>query len=180
MDREEVIEEAAKAMWAANGPEEWERATGSEQAEHLTLASAALAVFEKAHTADDEREALMSAIDPSSRRAAVASRAADRVTAAGFHRSVAPTDDERADAEQRWPIPLNYEAGDPEHTLLIAQRQAYMLGRSDARTRSEIPEPQGEPSDATVAAAVAAYESAWGQSHSYKLRAALIAAGGVR
>lgn len=45
--------------------------------------------FEQAHTpTDDEREALLNALDPSSRRIAWASRTADRVFAAGFRRPV--------------------------------------------------------------------------------------------
>lgn len=51
-----------------------------------------------------------------------------------------PTDDERGAliaearerAEYRWPIPPNYLEGDPEHTLLTAQRHAYVLGFEDA------------------------------------------------
>ena len=38
----------------------------------------------------------------------------------------------REKAEWRWPIPINYLPGDPEHTMLVALRHAYVIGVGDA------------------------------------------------
>ena len=88
--REDLIEEAAKALHrAAWGAEIAEPADLDYMAEMRRQAQMVLAVFEQARTpTDDEREALLTAIDPSRRRIAAASRAADRILAAGFRRTV--------------------------------------------------------------------------------------------
>ena len=50
----------------------------------------------------------------------------------------------RAEAERRWPIPVNFQPGDPEYTILSASQQAYVLGRLDQATH--------EPTEAEVRA----------------------------
>lgn len=119
MNREELIEEAAKAIWIAKNeitdrewadsawaeltmPDDWNH----EALDALDEARAALAVFEQAHTpTDDEREALANLIRrdfyrvdglPDDEDRAIA----DVVLEAGFRRTVqatTPTEDERAE-----------------------------------------------------------------------------------
>jgi len=159
IENEKLIEEAAKAMWAANDPEGWERATGAEQAEHLTLASAALAVFEKAHPpTDGEREALseflFTVYDHGTNPNAL--READAILAfLASRRSV--TMKPSAEDIRLASLAAVRKGARSDAEAVRNYREAERVIRAAIPHLRGIPEPQGEPSDAQVEAAISAH-----------------------
>lgn len=143
----------------------------------------ALEAAEKAHTlTDDEREAIIAAIDAIRNPFATSTRQDELLVFDAAEKWASGPVGQEPSRDRGWSHPdavyspevfsaiqelLNEARGEPMHALRLAVSR-------------QLSEPQGEPSDVTVAAAVAAYENAGGKSHSHKLRAALIAAAGVR
>lgn len=169
-----LVEDAAKALTALTDAE-WEIAT-AEGTEHLTgyfdAARRVLAVFEKALG-----EATVTPTD----------------SFPHGHPEIDPTDDERealASIRAIRRMPDRREAVPIDDTV---RRHAYLKGYEDAmddvRARlphhSKAPEPQGEPSDAQVMAAIQVFYNApgvtdWVDETKEDMRAALRAAGEVR
>lgn len=144
-DREALIEEAAKAIFAEIYPDEFVPDVFHPQVAEMKAARAALAVFEQAHTpTDDEREILTRIIhDETGEPEEESGFVADAILAAGFRRPVqgeppvAPYfDDGMIDPD------ICRECEEPESSCRCLE----------ART----PEPQGEPTDAQVLAALSA------------------------
>lgn len=187
--REKLIEESAEAFGGLTSPTygaapEWERVEVYEGVKRV------LAVFEKAHTpTDDEREALARLVDPGAfipfdpgvvdprwpaeveHRQQEARHHADRILTAGFRRSEVPEPSAEPVCEHGSPL-----------SALCDYAARYASGETDG-TAPKHAEPQGEPSDAQVLAALRAYASTpqqHGKGREDAIRAALRAAGGVR
>lgn len=183
MTDEKLIEEAAKAihkvaMQEYPGMDEWrfgwKQQKDRDRDVYLREAEAALEVFEKAH-APTERKPLWSTEcgwdgehDKCQRRACGCS----------CH---APTDDERpalsnmTDIIRRAITEWGEEFDDSDLTIRIRTDLIAAGFR-----RSEVPEPQGEPTDAQVEAALSAWRSEWNTDDVEAMRAALRAAGEVK
>ncbi|MFF3029129.1 hypothetical protein [Microbacterium sp. NPDC057944] len=186
MTTEHLIEKAAKAMVALAPGETWE---DCDQNWYLRDARAAFAVFEEAHTpTNDEREALRRAI------ASVlwnAGNYPDRVQAALLGQSVAPLVMLVHDAVlavgfrlPEVPNPSTDLHVDHHDDELTRERDHYGIdpessAEYDARLGDgdrEDPEPQGEPSDAQVQAALDVFYRAEPGTRVARMRAALRAA----
>lgn len=152
--REELIEEAAKAIWDEDSdiPEHWDNknVVEWEREEYRRMARAALAVFEKAHApADDypDAEGLAALRNP------------------------APTDDERetlriAELDARQAAYRKHRDDfyvDHESAPEIASNSFFDGWDAAVGTgfrRSKVPTPQGEPSDAQVEVAYQSWRQA--------------------
>lgn len=164
----------------------WAMRGGNDVRAVFDKAVAALAAFEQAHAPSDEREALASLIDDElqSQRIFDLRDMADTILAAGFRR---PAQGEpRTEATHRgtfghvWPCPLFY----------VGNWQRVENGHEPVRecmnpSACGTPEPQGEPSDAEVEAALNAYwhplsDWPWRESRKNAMRRALRAAGEVK
>lgn len=165
MTNEKRIEEAAKAIYETRDDaydlDAWEQLDRTQQERYVCDARTALAVFEKAlgevtvTPTDDEREALAQIIRDTDRDAPNpwSQGMADAILTAGFRRSVVP--EPRGDAYELTVDMLEdllVTAGvtPGEHGTAIRKTAGALVYKIRARLTSE---PQGEPSDAKVAAA---------------------------
>lgn len=200
MDRAQLIEDAAKAIYEAETEgldvfkfidPSWEARGARYQSRFLAKAKAALAVFEGAYTpSDDEREVLYSVVRKAIGNEDYGPHAWHLVTrdvlAAGFHRTMQgdSADDVRR-AVRLWAerfIPG--DRWDPEDAAdLDAALSCIVESVPTAHDRRRTV--QGEPSDAQVVAALNAYwaydppvvdPAYWSEKHKGIMRAALRAA----
>lgn len=181
MEREELIERARVAFVEAwegvndNVPSA-ERAPGARSRAGI---EAALAVFKAAHApTDDEREALDQIIRDAD---GWWPEARDAILAAGFRRSEVPSRPLNAEREQAAARFVMKELHDlRDMTTGEAAHHAFVSGAEWERDNAPFSEPQGEPSDAQVEAALQALGHARSGVTTPLMRAALRAAGGVR